>query len=232
MPETLIYKPEAHDTPADWDVVFGRIEQLSIPENKHARAEDIARHFSRDVDIEMFGKALHDVLVPDVESMPTNYAMKLRNKSGELTRVLATPDMRAGIYQQAAEYIRQLAEMRRESTDDDAFLARAANIVALAIVQAHAYENGNGRTARVAAELICDGIQNRDDLILLGTERGRIKRETGSSIQSFSQRYESIDKGESDADVMSIAASLDIPLADRTTYFTKANMTFSSTCGF
>lgn len=233
MTETLHTTPEAHDTPADWDAVFGRVEQLSIPEDVHDRADDVAKHFVDGVDIEMFGKALHDVLVPDVESMPVEHTMKLHSLvTGEVTRSFASPEERPFVYQRAADTIRQLAAMRSGPDDDDAFLVRAANVVALTIGQAHSYENGNGRVARFVAELIVDGTKNKDDLVLLGSSREREKRETGRMIPSFVQRYESIDKGETDADVIAAAAGLDIPLADREAYRNKSNETFSSTIAY
>lgn len=233
MLEMIHPSPEAHDTPADWDQVFTRVEQLGVPEDEHERAEDVARHFIDGVDIEMFGKALHDVLVPDVESMPVNHTMKLYSLvTGEETRSFAKPEERAAVYARAGDAIKQLAVMRQSPNDDADFLMRAANIIALSIGQAHSYENGNGRTARFIAELLYAGTKNKDDLMILGGARERTARERGMTIPSFVQRYESVDAGETDADVIAAAASLDIPLSDRQTYEARANTVFSTPIGY
>jgi len=233
MTETLRHSPEAHDTPADWGRVFGRIEQLGLPEDIHERAHDMVHYFGDGVDVEMFGRALHDVLVPDVESVPVLRTMRATNlETGEVTRSFAAPEMRADVYQRAADAIKQLDTLRTSPEDDDAFLARVANVIALTIGQAHSYENGNGRLARVSAELIRCGTEYKDDLMLIGGARERTKRELGRSLPTFIQRYESIDKGDSDEDVIAAAASLDIPLTSRKVYEEKASDIFSSTSGF
>lgn len=229
MIETL-YKPEAHDTQADWNLVFGRIEAIGIPEDKHERASDIAHHFSSGLDIEMFSKALHDVLVPDVESMPMSHAMKaIDPNTGKVEKYFAGPDARSAIFEKAADYIKKLSEMRISDDEDGQFLARAASIVALATVQAHVYANGNGRLARTMAEIIRNGTKNKDDIMLAGTERDvSQKAKGGFRIHSYRQLEDSAIRGETDDDVLRMAASLDIPLKNEMEYADRAGSVFSS----
>lgn len=234
MPETSNFKPETHDTPANWDDVFGRVELLGIPEDVHDRAEDFARHFTTGMDIEMFGKALHDVLVPDVDSSPVDYPMKAVNPSdGEVSKVFKQPEERSKVFQDAADYVGKLAAMRQSPDDDQAFLSRVAHVVALAIGQAHSYQNGNGRLSRFIAELVREGTANRDDLKILGTERDVSQKQmNGFRVFSYLQRYQSVDRGETDEDVLSIAASTDIPLSDIQEYQDRASSTFSVSSGY
>lgn len=234
MSESKFNILDKNEVGPDWGAVFQRIEALCIPEDQHERADDIAKNFSSGRDIEMFGKALHDVLVPDVQSTPTERAIKsVDPNSGEVVRVFLEPKERSIIFDLAADYIRKLSEMRASRDDDEQFLIRAASVVALAITLAHSYENGNGRLARMIAELVRYGSRNKDDLILLGTERDvSQKQKNGFRIDSYRQFGNSIDRGESDYDVMRIAASPDTPLEKKEEYVRKASSTFSSPHGW
>jgi hypothetical protein len=234
MTETLASPQEAEYVEPDWDQVFERVEALRIPTDEHERAEDIARNFSTGKDIEMFGKAIHDVLVPEVESMPADRAIKaIDPKTGKIEREFLQPEERPVIFEQAADYIKQLYEMRGSNSDDEAFLARVASVVALTITSAHSYKNGNGRLARTMAELIRNGTTNKEDFVLVGTERNvSEKQQNGFRIYSYRQIGQSIDRGESDYDVIRIAASTNIPYDQNKAYFDQAQKTFSSPHGY
>lgn len=227
MTEVLDHTPDTHDDPMpDWNRVFERIDVLKLPDETNERADDIARNFATGTDIEMFGKAIHDVVVPDIESMAADYAVKV---GGEKT---AEPEERAEIYEQAAEYIKQLDTLRRAEGDSEEFLRRAANVIALSMVGAHTYENGNGRTARVMAELIRHGSNNKADLMVLATERDiSQKQQGGFRIYSYVPSWRSKEQGVSIQDTIRAAASVDIPLSQKQTYLERTQDMYTTPYG-
>lgn len=232
MPETITATREIDDSEQNWDAIFERIRIIGFPEDTHARADDIAKNMSNGKDIEMFGKALHDVLVPDTESNPVDYAMKMIGRDGTINHVLMAPEEREGLFREAAEYVTELTKMREASGDDEEFLRRAGNVVALTIVGAHSYANGNGRTARVTAELIRFGTENPEDLVVLGTERDvSEKQQGGFRVFSYQPTWQSIDRGESIHDTLKAAAALDIPFDQKQTYAENAQRMFISSHG-
>lgn len=208
-----------------------RIEHIAMPTDVHERADDVATNFSRGIDIDMFALALHQVLVPGVESIPNETAGKMRDQSGAVTAELAQPEDRAAIYETAASRIQELAMKRRGPEDDEAFLARVANIVGLTIVMAHTYADGNGRTSRVMAQLIAGGPAGGRDDPRFGGDDGALRFMASSKeasgrdpnrTDSFSDGYKPLGfipaSGQSYEAILRNAAALDLRFDDTDAY--------------
>lgn len=223
-------KNEKDDEP-DWGRVFNRIEELHVPNDLHERAQEIAELFSTGKNIEMFGCALHDVPVPDVPSFPVDRKMTVIDpENGDVKKVFPEPSERLHLFEHAANLINQLSNIKRTREQDDILLMRIANVVSMATVLAHSYENGNGRLARVLAEIIRYGTENPDQIKIIGTERDVSQsRMKGFRIFSYLQKGSSIDKGDDAYDVINAAASVDIPLSDKKSYSNKVNSIFTTT---
>lgn len=227
MSEQLPNHNDEQSAEPDWNRVFERIDIIGFSEDVHARADDVARNFTTGKDIEMFGKAIHDIVVPDIESMPVDYAVKVGG------RELAQPGEREAMYKQAAAYIAELNAMRQTPADDEEFLRRVSSVVGLTAVGTHSYANGNGRTSRVMAELIRNGSSERDDLKIYGTERDISEKQlNGLRIYSFMPTYESRDAGVTIDETIAAAASTDIPLDQREAYLKRGQDMFITPYGY
>lgn len=226
MPEKLVpqinesrearYQRDYESTP-EQKHVDERVEQLAIPLDPTERADDIIKNFANSgLDIDMLSQAVHQVLVPDIETKPTDYVMAVQGPDGISRKELAQPSERADLYEYAAKLIRELGELRDGENDED-FLERASSVIALALVQAHPYANGNGRTARFIGGLLRDGPQS-EDLRVLGGERP----ESGFRISSYIPRDEAL----SAQQVLQAAAALDTPLHDTQKYHDSSRKAF------
>jgi hypothetical protein len=215
------YRRDYDPTP-EWGDVVERIDLINVPEDMSERANDVAANFGqRGMDIEMVAQAMHQVLVPHIETVPTDFNMEVGSPDGSRSTVLMHPEDRAAFFDQAANLVRELNE-RRGAGDDEAFLARASNVSALSIVLAHPYANGNGRTARVIGGLLREGPQS-EDLKVLGTERPT----TGFRINSYLPRDESL----TPLEVLQAAAALETPLSDSETYMSQGAAKFTGPYG-
>lgn len=215
------YRRDYDPTP-EWSDVVERIDQIGIPQDAHERANDIAQNFGkRGVDIEMVTQAVHQVLVPHIETIPTDYNMQVASPHSDKQTELMRPEDRSEFFDQAAHLINELNERRSDATDE-AFLERASNVVALSIVLAHPYANGNGRTARLIGGLLREGPQS-EDLKLLSTERP----ESGYRINSYLPRDETL----TPLEVLQAAADLETPLGDIEHYQRRSNDKFASPFG-
>jgi hypothetical protein len=215
------YRRDYDPTP-EWSDVVERIEQINMPQDTHERANDVALNFGkRGVDIEMVAQAVHQVLVPHIETIPTDYSMQVASRDGGKQTELMRPEDRAEFFDQAAQLINKLNE-QRDDGDDEAFLERASNVVALSIVLAHPYANGNGRTARLIGGLLREGPQS-EDLKLLSTERP----DSGYRINSYLPRDEAL----TPLEVLRAAADLETPLSKTEEYQQRAIEKFASPFG-
>ena len=133
------------------------------------------------------------------------------------------PAERLPFYDQAAKLIQELAT-HRQGGDDQQFLERAANVLAMTLVLAHPFADGNGRTARTLAHLVREGFDvdptSHDDLVTLGTNRpseGGIRsylpHEEGNTLEPLA--------------LLERAAALDIPLSDEAAYTYKRKSVFA-----
>lgn len=205
----------------DWEDVSERLDTINVSDSPEERAEDVAANLASDgKDIYYLSLALHQVLVPTVESIPTDSAMKVQSPDGLDTTVLMNPEERAPLFDHAAKLIQQLDGQRSNMTNEE-FLERASNIMALSIVLAHPFADGNGRTARMVGGLIRDGRQGADeDLKVLGKNRP----DSGFRIMSYLPR----DKDLSPIQVLDAAAALDVPLDQKEKYEEDSRLVFTT----
>lgn len=215
------YRRDYDPTP-EWNDVVERIDQINMPQDINERANDVAFNFGKQgIDIEMVAQAVHQVLVPHIETIPTDFNMKVQSPDGSRSTVLMHPEDRAELFDQAAKLVSGLND-RRGDSDDEAFLARASNVIALSIVLAHPYANGNGRTARLIGGLLREGPQS-EDLKTLGAERP----ESGFRINSYLPRDASL----TPLEVLQAAAALETPLSDSETYMSEGADKFTGPYG-
>lgn len=202
------YELPFDDVP-DWNNVEERLDILAIPDDPHERADDVTKNLAGNgTDIEAFMMAIHQVLMPSIESSPTHYPMKVGGKE------LMQPEDRSSYYDRAAECIRQLDTMRNpDGNDDAAFLERAGNIIGFTVVGSHAFANGNGRTARVLGELVRNGRTEPEDMKVYGTERP----EHGFRVFSYVPK----NNNTSANDLLATATRVDIPFAAQDQYNTE-----------
>lgn len=197
------YETGYEDGP-DWDAVQERAELLTIPTDEGDRALDVYSHLCKDgSDIRALAAALHQVLVPGYQTRETDFVMAVESPSGESRHELATPDERQEIFDTAADHIQGLVQEYDDQNSKE-FLERAANLVSLAIVSAHPYADGNGRTARYAGELLRGGPAS-ENLVIAGSNRP----DSGFRINSYV-----IKRDTSWQEALQTAASRDIPLAE------------------
>lgn len=222
---------QSGENETNWNSVFDRVRELNIPDNLHQRAKEITKLFSNGEDIEMFGRAIHDVLVPEATSIPVERKMTVISpENGEIKRTFLDPAERGALFNYAAKVIHELATMPRNVEEDNVLLMRTANVIAMTIVLTHSYENGNGRLARVMAELIRYGTEHPDEIKLIGTERDTSQSQMGGfRIYSYLQKGSSIENGDNEYDVINYAASLDVPLSEKEVYTQRVNRIITTT---
>lgn len=223
--EQEIKSPNAEEQ--RWTDVQQRLDLLNFPDDPKERAGEIVRDFRSGFDIEMFARVIHQVVRPeDIESTPVDSAMSMRSAGGEQAQALAEPSERAAIDEYAAEMIQQLAEKRQDG-DDQAFLRRVGNILALAIVGTHRYADGNGRTARTVAAFVRG--EHSEDIRLASMERDASQQElNGFRINGFMPTIEAQQRGETIYDTIKAAAAMDIPLANTEDYVRHKSANFTS----
>ena len=151
------------------------VERLKLDELGPEQRLDAIRHASPESFV--FGlTAVHQVVAPEADISPADYAMKMTDPRAENPdKLLAEPEQRMAIFDTAYTLAEQLVgKFDQEGGDIENVLERVANLAAFSIVLAHPFENGNGRTARTIGQLIRFGAStdvNRQDLLLCATER-------------------------------------------------------------
>lgn len=205
----------------DIDTVKERIAMIALPEDLNERASDIARNFRRPEDIRLLLAAIHDVAVPGFATRETDFASVADNGHDEPT-TLASPEERTSVFGQASDLLNSLSSMRMlDGSQDQAYLDRVGNVVALASVWAHTYADGNGRTARVTADLLRYG-PNSANLEIAMKGRDEYGPED-IRISSYVPK-----KTFSPSEALSIAASLDIPLLQEADYLERSGSAFTT----
>lgn len=130
---------------------------------------------------------------------------------------LVATDERDNIFETAADLLCQLAAKCHEN--EEAYLERTGNIVALANVLAHIFADGNGRTARVMGDLLRYGPQS-DNIRIAAASRA--KPGEGFRVNSY------VPRRDNPYDVLYSAASLDIPLRDQDSYSAATEQAFTT----
>ncbi len=170
---------------------------------------------------------IHKVVAPELSHEPFDKVMHIQAPDGSNKRELMQPAERMDHYNHAAELIRQLTDIEAGEEDQANVLKRAGNVLALAVVQTHTFEDANGRTARSLAQLVREGVGEQggeplDNLLLASKNRP----DSGFRINSFVP----INEGAAltPNEVLDRAAALDIPLEDSARYLDQRYRTFSS----
>jgi len=197
------------------------LEKLGFDIDVHERAEFVASLGAED--LAMMSAVIHSKVAPDVDQNPVDTPMSVG--ASERTTILTEPENRFRLFEEAAEYIQKLAADTQPG-EEQLFLNRACNLAALAVVLAHPFEDGNGRTARTLSLLIRDGYNPQDavfrkDLALAATARPIDEYR----IESFAPKF--VDN-KVDNDVLAAAASLDVPFTDTDSYAKRVYASFSS----
>lgn len=204
----------------DWDMIAHRTEQLGISADPKTRAYDIADNFSTANDLKAMLYAVHQVLVPGYRTEETDFAMSVEGKAGKTT--LVRPDERQAVLTEAVAHIKRLGEEMKRTGQYDAFLERAGVILGLAIVLAHPFADGNGRTARYVGDLVVNGPSSKS-LQLAGSPRPE-PGSPGIRLTSYVPRKEM-----SYHTVLTAAAGENVPLGEEEAYKKTASLGVSAT---
>jgi len=200
---------ESSPVEPNWQDVSKTLDRIGIPEDPKQRVEDIRNNFSEGRSLEALTQAVHQVLVPHVESVPVDRRMTVVTSEGEVTELLE-PEKRSALFDHAADLIKKLSETYSEGNEEQ-FLERVSNIVALTIVMAHSYSDGNGRTARLIGGLIRNGRQkdekNDEENEKELRELGKNRQKTGKVVYSYLPKSSS---GLNPEETLDVAASLDL----------------------
>lgn len=168
---------------------------------------------------------LHTALAPENSHEASDVARTMLNpRTGEVTAKLLQPEERMPLFETAAELIRTLGQSVQPG-EEQSYLNRSANVLALSVVLAHTFEDGNGRTARTLAHAVREGSEvtddNRGDFDAVSQNRP----ETGFKITSYVPNGEGTKL--SATELLTVAASLDIPLSDKANYQSRVGDNFT-----
>lgn len=192
----------------DWQEVYAMAERFNMPKDPGDRAAEVASWNAEDL-IAMT-TLTHSVIAPEASPTPIETSMNVSSPDGARKTELMKPEERYGYFQHAAELIRTLGS-KVEKGDEQQFLNRAGNIVALATVIAHPFEDGNGRTARVSALLVREGYDKKNDEVRQDIITGGTNRPAeGFRINSFVPRMDEM----SPEQYLEAVAAADTPLSD------------------
>lgn len=112
--------------------------------------------------------ALHQLLAPATEPSANPRATKLINTKGEQTGELMNPEERFKFLEDTCKIVNEVAEradLEFKAGNQDALkwgLIRISNILGLATVITHTFEDGNGRTSRVISLFARDGVDTEN----------------------------------------------------------------------
>jgi hypothetical protein len=210
-----------HQSVVDHDQVHTLLSEL-LPQSRDERVAKF-QNITGGFDAAGFVTAVHHAIRPHDDMSPTPYQTEIRNRNtDELIATMASPEERWQIIQTAADLITQLGSDIKPGFDFF-FLERAGDIMALATVLAHPFEDGNGSTARVIAEIITNGTPNerRSRLLTLSTER---KMYDTNPVLPFSPLI----TGKSNIELLRKMSVLEIPLINITDYALQSVKLFTS----
>lgn len=137
--------------------------------------------------------------------------MNIGSRDGSSKTELVSPDQREKVFEKASQLIQELGKQVASGLTEN-FLKRAGNLMAMSVVLAHSFRDGNGRTARAVGELVRNGTTEIEDFKTLIQNRP----EKGYRINSYLPKNEL--KGASYDEILEAVAGLDVPLADSAAY--------------
>lgn len=207
----------------NWDAAMHAIGNLHVPSDVSDRVRDISS-FKAD-DIMAAAIALHIELAPNVSHEVTDTHMSVVGRSEDSEkRLLVAPEKRHEIFNKVAELLAELAKNVKPG-EEQAYLERAGNVIALGLVLAHPFEDGNGRTARTLGHIIREGQVDADDLKVIGKNRDY----EGFRINSYVPTGEGSNMEPNG--ILAAAASLEVPLSDAEAYKIKTNQIYTTPYG-
>ena len=171
--------------------------------------------------------SIHEIVAPDLTHVPHDKAVHIQSPGGSSRRELMKPGDRLSHFDHAAGLVQQLVEINKADDNEQLLLNRISNVLALAVVQAHTFEDGNGRTARTLAQLIREGTgktgsEEQDNLMLASTNRPS----TGFRINSFVPTGDGVNM--SPNEILDKAAAVEIPLKEHGLYLEQQHRVFTS----
>lgn len=218
---------ESVDPMADQDTF--RLEQFRALDISEANDERIAQlRLISGAGLMDLATRVHEIVAPEESHTPHEGAMHVQAPDGSSRQALMAQQDRQKHLDYAAGLVRQLVEMPvPDETSKAAQLRRVANVLALGLVQAHAFSDGNGRTARTVAQLVREGVgddnsEAQADLLLASQNRPSI----GFRINSFVPTGEGLNL--SPSELLDRAAALDVPLSNEADYRATQQANFSS----
>ena len=186
------------------------VEAIQLPVDPAQKVAELAR-FDADDWVSMIELA-HYAVAPGVGEQHSQDAMTVKSPDGSSETILMSPDQRVAFLSDSfASTSRLLAKNKQE--DSQALLDRVSNTIAMAVVCAHPYNDGNGRTARTVAGLIkldANGSGFGADMAALSTNRP----DAGFRITSFAPKNPDIDP----KDLIIALLAEDIPIDDIDSY--------------
>lgn len=222
--ETILELPEATSASV-WNEAYPKLLEIGINPDTDQRAEQVAGITGEG--LQKLILDVHSAVAPDVPHAPTESAMHVQSPDGTNRRALMTTEDRIPFVEHAAELVRNLASQRSTPEDNGAFLRRAANVVALSVVLTHTYPDANGRTARTLAQFIREGLDPSDEISVSDMQALSANRpEKGFRINSYvpTSQGQNMDP----AQLLDVAAALDIPLQDEHSYNQLKNDAFTT----
>jgi hypothetical protein len=200
------------------------LTELGVPLDPAERAAQLESITGEGI-ITMLDK-VHRIVAPDLNHDHNLHPTKLKDPEGTVTGILATPEERAPIFDLAAQKVRELFEAKSPE-NTQAFLNRAADTIALSVVLAHPYEDGNGRSARAMAQLVRYGLdlqnpESIDDMVQLSTNRPA----HGFRVNGYLPRKDA-GEGKTPQDLIARMARTDIPLSETADYLAQRQAEFS-----
>jgi len=207
-----------------WDAALVTIDQLGLSVDATERVGQLTAMTGQGImDV---ATTLHTALAPGLDHEPTTYTMHVSGPDGENRRPTLDPSERSVLFDEAAGLVRSLSEMDAPDNTEER-LARIGDVVALAVLLAHPFEDGNGRTARTMAQLIREGYDGSEQAVKDFKVLGANRPTTGYRIKSYAPRTGVGDKM-SPSELLAIAASLDIPLDENKKHVARKERAFDS----
>ncbi len=207
-------------TDIKWDDALKAVESLHVPKDAVERVDDIASF--RAEDILAAATVLHTELAPNESHEPHDEQSYVKGPGENAEkRMLAKPEERLQILDFASQQLALLKESMQPG-EEQAYLARAGNIIALSLVLAHVFKDGNGRTSRTLAHVVREGHINEDDLKIVGANRN----EKGFRIDSYVPTKDGL--AMDPYQLLEAAGAKNIPLSETSDYYQFSRSVFTT----
>ena len=221
MTETLTHAMHNQQAQPELSPAMQALEALELSPDTRTRAEQVASLMSGEAVLQA-ATIVHEGVAPSEAHFPSSVAREVVN-NGVLVAKLLQPAERAPLLSKAVDLIHQL-DAKRQPGEEQAFLNRSANILAMGLVMTHHFEDGNGRTARTLAHAVRYGSamspDNKADIDLMSTNRPL----TGFRVTAYLPLKAGRDMAA--AELLDAVASVDVPLAEHESYDQIASQTF------